>query len=384
MCAFSARRLLAIAITVLLSNDLSYASPTQPSASSSSGASLWASGQSALLPSYDATLSAGDTEWPNQPGLYVAKWLPEESNGMRTAIVDYSGVQALLKCTRNAYQHNSEVKALNALRGTSLSNETLPFPEVLDTFQTDNEYHCLVLDMIDGHSLREYMPMVPHYQKDVVVAKIANQLASDFIHGNITPDTVYLRSDDEGALKLVLTGFEGSQARDDFPQEPTVKPKGYTPPEDFVEPKAYRRSRDAWMFGATLYFMTNGHPPYGFAYSQSSGKMHPVSEEELQETMVQVATTGKNSYLPIQTESNDLLYEMEGLLEPKPGRRLEADSLAFSDSLEAAEKMSMKNSLWERWDHLKSMLPIIGTPSWQVEPPPRTRVEDNSTRYKTP
>ncbi|RKP08750.1 kinase-like domain-containing protein [Thamnocephalis sphaerospora] len=207
---------------------------------------------------------------------------------------------------------------------------------------------------------------------------------SGFIHGNITPDTVYLQPNGENDFKLILTGFEGSQPLSDFPQKSIIKPEGYNPPEDFVDSKVYQYARDAWMFGATLYFMTNGHPPYGFKYSWTQWAMLPVPAEELQQTMEQVAKTGQSSYPPIQTRSRDLLYEIERLLEPDPEDRAEADSIAFSDFSNVVESMPMGYILWEQWDHLKSKLPIIGTPSWQVEPSPREHGEDTSTRYKTP
>ncbi|RKP08748.1 kinase-like domain-containing protein [Thamnocephalis sphaerospora] len=293
-----------------------------------------------MPPSYDSifansTQSTTDADWPNQPGIYIVKWHPEEGSGMRTAVVDYSNMNGLLKCTPHVNQHNNEVAALkrSRIRHTALS----------------------------------------------FVHK------SGFIHGNITPDNVYFQSNkEESGVDLVLTGFEGSQVRESFPQASIIKPKGYAPPEDYVGSKADQRSRDAWMFGATLYFMTNGHPPYGFAYSKSHGAMLPVSAEELQQTMEQVAKTGKNSYLPIQARSGALLYEMESLLKPKPEHRSNANRIAIDDSLRFFRNTLVESSFWGLWGYLKSMLPIVGTPSWLVEPAPREQTEDRSTRYKIP
>ncbi|RKP08751.1 hypothetical protein THASP1DRAFT_23324 [Thamnocephalis sphaerospora] len=322
MHAFTVRAFLAITAAALLN----------------SGASLQASAQSDLPPSYESALSASDTEWPNQPGLYVTRWLPEGSNGMRTAIVNYSSVNGLLKCTPHMDQHNNEIETIG---------------------------------MIGGYSLREYMPMVPHYQKDVVVAKVASYLSCilfvmhrrELVHGNITPDTVYVRWNDAGDLRITLTGFEGSQPLLNVPQKSIVKPEGYSPPEDFVESRVYQRPRDAWMLGATLYFMANGHPPYGFEYSASHEAMLPISENELKKTMIN--------------------REIKDLLQPRIALRAHASSIAFSRTFDMAENMTLGDILWERWDYLKSMLPIVGTPSWQATPPPKTRVEDNLTRYKT-
>ncbi|RKP08749.1 hypothetical protein THASP1DRAFT_23322 [Thamnocephalis sphaerospora] len=345
MHAFSIRTLLVIAAAALLSSDLSYADLTQPDMSPSGSASHQIPAQPGMLPSYDTLFanpaqSVSDTEWPSRPGLYVVKWHPEQSNGMRTAVVDYSSTNGLLKCTPHVNQHNNEVTALS----------------------TSNGYRCLILEMIDGSFFTMY--------------------ANGFVHGNITPDTVYLQLNSKGAFKLILTGFEGSHPFSEFPQASIIKPEGYSPPEDFVESDAFQYARDAWMFGATLYFMTNGHPPYGFAYSKRHKAMLPVPAEELQQTMEQVAETGKNSYLPVKTRSKALLYAIKSLLVSIPNGRAGADDIAFSEHFKTFASMPKNNNLWQRWGLLKSRLPIVGTPSWLVEPPPREHVEDTSTRYK--
>ncbi|RKP06226.1 kinase-like domain-containing protein [Thamnocephalis sphaerospora] len=312
---------------------------------------------------------------------------------MRTAIVDYNGVNGLLKCTPHVDRHRIEITVLRTLWQNISHIEPFRAQEILDTFQTNDGYHCLVLETIRGYSLREYISMIPEYYKDVAISKFATTLSygihlvykNGFTHGSINPDSIYCQPNErDGTVELVLTGFEGSQPLAALPQPSIVKPIGYTPPEDYVKSKVDQRLRDTWMFGATLYFMTNGHPPYGFAYSENHKAMLPVSAEELQQTMEQVAKTGNNTYPPLKTKNAALAQEIERLLEPKPEHRYYVDSIAFLGSFDDFGYITMGSYLWELWDYLKSKLPIIGKPSWLVEPPLHSHVEDTSTRYKNP
>ncbi|RKP09859.1 kinase-like domain-containing protein [Thamnocephalis sphaerospora] len=340
-----------------------------------------------MPPNYDAIsaspvqpAASADSEasWLNQTDIRVIKWHPEGENGLRMALVDYTGVNGLLKCTRNVDQHNNEVMALQKLQYNFHTLEVLFVPEILDIFQANDGYHCLILEVIKGYSLREYISMIPEYLRDAVTYKFATTLSSaiyfvhtsNFTHGNINPDTIYFRSNDRNdALELVLTGFEGSQSLTDLPQTSIVKPKDFTPPEDFIESKVDQRKRDAWMVGATLYFMTNGHPPYGFAYSKKHKAVLPVPTKELKETMVRVATIGDKLYAPIETKNTLLLHEMEWLLAPKPQNRHYAEKIALDGILDAIEYTPTNTALLKVWNKLKSKLPIIGTPRWQAEPP---------------
>ncbi|RKP04853.1 kinase-like domain-containing protein [Thamnocephalis sphaerospora] len=345
MCAFSVRTLFAVAAAVLLSSDLSCASPTQPA------------------------------NWPNQPGLYIERWHPVGENGMRTAVVDYNSMDGLLKCTPHVNQHNNEIAAINTLRDVLGSINLLRIPKILSAFQTNDGYHCLVLSVIKGYSLREYISMIPKHLMDEAIAAVAIELScvldfmykNKFTHGNINPDS-----------------FEGSQDLLELPKPSIVKLKGYTPPEDYVRSEVDQRLRDTWMFGATLYFMVNGHPPYGYAYSKRHKTVIPVPTKELQQTMERVAKTGENSYPPIKTKNKTLAKKITWLLEATPERRAGADRVSSISDLIVTEYMPTKKKLLGLWGQIKSMLSAVGTPSWQAEPPRKKHVEDASTRYKNP
>ncbi|RKP09755.1 kinase-like domain-containing protein [Thamnocephalis sphaerospora] len=334
-------------------------------------------------------------------------------DGMRTAVVAYDGVSGLLKCTPHANQHDNEVNALNTIKKSYIDDyEDSPFakkkhdltvPEILTTFKTNDGYHCLITEIFRGFSLREYMPLVSDDLKDAFTAHYVNSIAraidslhtKGFTHGNITPDTVYLQPQGKfDDLRVILTDFEGSQVipeelriwiggqESQSPLPSIIKPRGYCPPEDYTEPKVDQRMRDSWMFGATLYYMTNGHSPYGDAYIESFKAMFPVPAEELQKTMEQVARTGKNSFPPMKTKNSALLKEAMRLMEPRPQNRADIRDLALKDVSDFRHFVDKYYGV--AWDYLKSNLPIVGTPSWDVEPPEYERVEDTTTRYKRP
>ncbi|RKP06592.1 kinase-like domain-containing protein [Thamnocephalis sphaerospora] len=403
MRALSAHTLFAIAAAVLLSSDLSCAGPTQSGASSSSSASLQASAQSDLPPSYDLLRAspaqsissvASESSWPNQPGLHIERWHPEGENGVRTAFVNYNGESGLLKCTPHENQHKNEVAVLTALKQAIGGNSVLQVPDIIDTFQTNDNYHCLVLETINGYSMRERVFITPEHVRDVATFGLAHLISRaladlhefGFTHGNITPDTVYLQlSKDDDSLQVVLTGFEGSQVISELPQPSIVKPRGYSPPEDYIESEIDQLSRDSWMFGATLYFMASGKAPYGFAYSKNHKAMLPVPTKELKETMKRVLDTGKNSCPPIKTKNERLVKQIECLMKPQPHDRDGAciTQLKGRPGLHPIQ-ISRKQVMQIYWGLLKERLPIIGKPSWQVEPPREERAEDTSTRYKNP
>ncbi|RKP08558.1 kinase-like domain-containing protein [Thamnocephalis sphaerospora] len=400
MRTLAARTIFAIAAVALLSSDLSCAGPAQSGASSSSSASLQAPAQPDLPPDYDSLRAnpaqstasiVSESNWPNQPDLYIVKWHPEGEKGMRTAVVDYSGVNGLLKCTPHLDQYNNEVAALTVFNDVLQDIVELRVPKILDMFRTNDNYHCLVLEMINTYSLREYVSMMPEYLRDVAVFRIAPYISyaihfvhkCRFIHGNITPDTIYCQVNEEtDTVRLILTGFEGSQAWSNSTQPSVVKPKGYVPPEDYTEPEVNQRLRDSWMVGATLYALVNGHPPYGFVHSKKHKAMLPVPTKELEKTMEQVAETGNNTYPPIKTKSEALIKQIGWLMEPLPQYRSDVSRIYWKTRLDPdIIRVTKKQNMKAHWDHLKSKLPIIGTPSWQVEPPQSSRVEDTYTQF---
>ncbi|RKP06557.1 kinase-like domain-containing protein [Thamnocephalis sphaerospora] len=321
---------------------------------------------------------------------------------MRTATVIYDSADGLLKCTPHVNQHDNEVNALTLLGDMFKTSKIRAVPTVLTTFKTNDGYHCLVTEVFKGYSLREYMSLLPERLRDVVAPRFSHFLAeaiysvhtSGITYGNITPDTIYIQPKENfGEFRMILTSFEGSQALSDpsngwewppkpeLPRPSIVKPRGYCPPEDYTKSKVDQRMRDSWMLGATVYFMTNGHSPYGFAYSESQKAMIPVPEEELQKTMEQVMHTGKNSCRPMKTKNAALIKGTMQLMEPQALGRSKVGAFA-RDSASTLASLTRKKVFETLWNYLKSKMPIVGTPSWQVEPP--EHVEDTTTRYKRP
>ncbi|RKP08417.1 hypothetical protein THASP1DRAFT_29775 [Thamnocephalis sphaerospora] len=292
-------------------------------------------------PAKSTSSTGSELGWSNQRKLYIKEWYPVGENGVRTALVSHFGYDCLLKCTPHVDQYNNEIAAQEALYSQYSNFGYTIAPRKHHKFQAD-----------DGIDLLH---------------------KAGFTHGNITPDTIYFRRSVKGTPTLVLMGLEGAQRISDSALPSVVKPRDYCPPEDYVHSKVDQRKRDAWMFGATIYFMINGHSPYGSIYSESHKAELPVPTMELQQTMERMARTGENLYPKIKTEDKRVLYEIEQLLWSRVKARPELKDLSQGRGYDIIKKYEEKQALYESRGHSMSKLPFIRTskqPDYLFKNPP--------------
>lgn len=138
---------------------------------------------------------------------------------------------------------------------------------VLDFFE-DNNTAYIVMEYLDGVTLKEYMEaaggFLPHQQAMEITQQLLEALASihqkGIIHRDISPDNIFILKD--GSMKLLDFGAARFAAREDaeFTQSIVVK-KGYAPPEQYRTNMKQGVWTDIYAAGATLYKMLTGITP---------------------------------------------------------------------------------------------------------------------------
>ncbi|RKP09284.1 kinase-like domain-containing protein [Thamnocephalis sphaerospora] len=383
MRSFSVHTLFVMAAAALLSSSLVYAAPTQSSVPSSGGSASGGATQSTKFVAVD---------WSGQSGLNILKWHPEREDGLRTASVEYKGERGLLKCTSYFDQYEIEFSVLHDLDSLPGFTEYAAVPRRLEMFQTDDHYHCLILEMIRGYSLREYAPLLKGDYKDVFASRLAGLMSSAIyamhkirnVHGNITPDNIYIRpkEDDPDNFEVVFTGFDAAQSIRDPRQPSAIKSHGFAPPEDYIQSSVNQYKRDAWMLGATLYFVTNGMAPYNFDDSSEHGAFAPVPKE-LQRKMEEIEATDKNTFPEVNTQNGRLRQEIERFLTPKPENRDNVKRFTEERDTDLFN-YKPKNPAWaETWNKLKAKLLLNKKPEWHDIPPPDNRWSPNVSTQNT-
>ncbi|RKP05907.1 kinase-like domain-containing protein [Thamnocephalis sphaerospora] len=315
-----------------------------------------------------------------QHGITVVKWLAN-TESTRVALVNYKKYEAFLKCTTDSRQHKAEYQSLKAVAAVETGEYGMFFQKVQHSFSSADGYHCLVLDLVRGHSIQEYAALMNDTEKEVFTAYffarayIAMQTLNNatVAHGNINPENFIVKplGGNLAIFTLTLVGFEGSQLITRSEQESVLGARGYAPPEDYVTAIANQRARDLWMLAATTYSVLNGMPPYGFVYSKNHKALLPVTTADLKRTMVNISKTGKNTFLPIKTKNINLLNMLDILFASDPNKRLEFINLKkkdFDSVVSYQPQETLRARLKSTWTKLESMLSDKVDPEWMAEP----------------
>ncbi|RKP10248.1 kinase-like domain-containing protein [Thamnocephalis sphaerospora] len=284
---------------------------------------------------------AGPTpsSWPSRSGLEIEEWYPDREDGLRTAAVKYNNGRGLLKCTKHLMRRNDEVKMLETLGRKFEPLGDVLVPRVLGVFSTKEGDHCMVLESVYGPTLREFIPFLKDEDNGPFLEYLATQtiLGVKFMHqegivyGNINPDNIIVKPGSEwGSVKLVFTGIEPANTQRGHGMY------GYIPPEEYAALGVHPYKRDAWMLGATLYFVANGMPPYGYTYSKKQHMLIPVPVEDLERTMKEEAVTGQSSFSPIKAKNQALVDVVKQLLSCKVEDRLEVSQIDDDQILKIA------------------------------------------------
>ncbi|RKP09381.1 kinase-like domain-containing protein [Thamnocephalis sphaerospora] len=355
MRLLSVSTLLAVAIAALYHDSLSHANPI---------------------------VTVSSPNWPNQPGLTIVKRHPNGERGIRTALVEYHGSSGFLKCTRNQHQFSAELNALEMIHASNPEFPDISFQEVLGHFETQDKYHCLVLELLDGHTLKEFTALVSGKEKSALATSvIANLLGVTkymhklkLVHGNINPANIIVTpAQKKGEYKFVLTGFEGSQIIAVPRQTSILGTRGYAPPEDFTNKPVDQYKRESWMIGATAYFVLTGRSPYGLSQSLLRGKYVPVSDEKLESTMAAVAKTGINTFPKVNAPNRIMAETIDKLLTGNAEARLPPSGFSLDYDISLlyyAERNTKEPVTWKtKWAKVRTSLLPRRTPVWQNPPP---------------
>ncbi|RKP08890.1 kinase-like domain-containing protein [Thamnocephalis sphaerospora] len=340
-----------------------------------SAGTLLAAAAAVLLKSSPSSANklASQAYWPNHPDVVPMKRHIDGEGGLRTAVVKYKGIDGHLKCTPNVERHYAEIKALEVYDEDfrHIFHYT-SFPTMLGSFPTRDGYHCLVLEPVKGPNLREFMAQQNGRTREKIAAEFAAAAIpvmmylhrEAIVHGNINPNNIIIRAESvkSSRLQFAFTGFERSRTVSDQPQASIPGERGYNPPEDYNQSSVDQYRRDVWMLGATLYFITNGMPPYG--YTKKHGAIVPVSNKKMLQAMEKAAKTGKRLFPPINAEHKGLISLMSPLLACKAEDRVGTFTLKDFLSLSDSEPEVKKSFLQNMWIKLRAKLMNNKVSAW--------------------
>ncbi|RKP23471.1 kinase-like domain-containing protein [Syncephalis pseudoplumigaleata] len=260
---------------------------------------------------YNQEYIVGEEEALGVPGLVF-----EEERSTRGAMSDYTGYVSyygrpgFIKCSYKLDWYDREVYALM----------------VLTYFRTGDGFGCMVLDMVDGVTLKEFANELSPLQRDVDLRDVVRQLLVD-VMVNILPATTDGRPRFRTTLidfNLALPTANGSE----YP--PNGHTVGMTPPEFYARREIDLRAFDAWQLGAMLYSLFMNRAPYEIDYDENNQKTNwPVPQRR--KFMRELMRHQQHSYAALNC-SSDARDFIEQLLQIDPAKR-----------------PTMKELMWHKW-----------------------------------
>jgi len=140
-------------------------------------------------------------------------------------------------------------------------------PNVFEFFE-DNGTAYIVMELLHGQGLNEYLQQVNGKVDQDFVLLVANEVGNalislheqGIIHRDVAPDNVYICSDKELRIKLLDLGAAKLADTTDDVIDIILKP-GYSPVEQYDNTKGIGTWTDVYALGATLYVMLTGIKP---------------------------------------------------------------------------------------------------------------------------
>ncbi|RKP08695.1 hypothetical protein THASP1DRAFT_29506 [Thamnocephalis sphaerospora] len=280
-------------------------------------------------------------KWLDIPDLTIKKELPLAYWYNYTARVVYQGRDGLIACTQRVESFNREISAIETIQAGDPKKYGMS-PIVKHMFAKPvtkkiGGYFCTLSTWPRSVSLKEYMQQMNPKQKDKALPAIITQVVAalrylesvSLVHENINTENIMVRQDLASSIpEIIITSsysLWGIPMSNDFSlfwvvttesrRERFLCDYGYQPPEDYSKlRKVDMRQRSSWMLGATIYDALTGMPPYGFDSVVSGAVPWPL--ETFENVLADVATTGNNTFPPVETSHNQpLLKLMETLLD---------------------------------------------------------------------
>ncbi|HEU4411943.1 MAG TPA: protein kinase [Polyangiaceae bacterium] len=182
-----------------------------------------------------------------------------------------------------AYRFEHEARAAARLRGRHTAR-------VYDVDATPEGLRFLVMEFLDGHSLRDELQQrgplpvdeAVHYVREACEG-VDEAHQAGIIHRDIKPANLFLSKEGGGVvLKVVDFGIaKASGPGDDNYHTATNMPLGtykYMSPEQARSPRSVDARTDVWSLGVTLYQMLAGKVP--FEGEGAFGVMYAIAAEE--------------------------------------------------------------------------------------------------------
>ncbi|KAI8057934.1 kinase-like domain-containing protein [Syncephalis plumigaleata] len=307
---------------------------------------------------YNQDYVIGEEEAFGIPGLVL-----EEERDTEGAMSDYTGYvsfhgqPAFMKCSYKLDWYDREVYALIALRRmdprmlvtlpwkgyAGLSSPRNLLAQVLSYFRTADGYGCMVLELVDGITLKEYAAMLSPLQKDVALKDVARQLvvSLDYIHRNgwahcdlkarnVMVNILPPSNDGKPQARVTLIDFNlALPIVEDF-DPPHAHSIGMSPPEFYKKKEVILEAYDAWQLGALFYSLFMNRAPYEIDYPREGQKKN-WSNVRRRKFMRDLLVHQQHSYTPLNC-SSDARDFIEILMEVDPKKR-----------------PTMRELIWHKW-----------------------------------
>lgn len=176
-----------------------------------------------------------------------------------TNVITYSG-------EKGEHFENQKKRFLTEAKTMSKLSYCESIVDVYDFFEENNTAY-LVMEFLDGITLREYMNMYPEKMsfKDTIdiIEPVMKALIAvhkeNIIHCDVSPDNVFIT--ENGKVKLIDFGA-AKLSEDEKEKSITVVAKpGYTPPEQYRSKSKIKPYTDVYATGAMIYRMVTNKLP---------------------------------------------------------------------------------------------------------------------------
>ncbi|RKP06902.1 hypothetical protein THASP1DRAFT_24860 [Thamnocephalis sphaerospora] len=294
------------------------------------------------------------------------------SRPVYTTFATYKGQRCLLKCMKDGERSKAEKDALDAIHANSPekygfhASVKSAFVRILSKERAANGMHCVILERLNGISLRQFAGMLTFTQRD----KILPGIFAQFIKVYAPPwlgARQYRTSDDtfraadiiiartvNNTPRVIITNFDSAQMAETAMRYSVGGTHGYRPPEDYSSKLVNQYARDSWMTGATIYASFAGAPPYGLGYDPSTKKAVVWTDDQMKGEMLKIRDTGVNSCKDIVfPNSARLLALMKMLMVPKFEMRSSITQISSDVLGSIAQSATVPSSMQGVWAKMK-------------------------------